>query len=588
MYEQQVVNNKIESWAKVGHWRFDARSQEVIWSAEISRIFDFPKTFTPSLNTIIDALPLDFQPTFQMYINSAIERKECFEFTSIITSSNGFKKHVKFLGEPEVDNYSKVVAIFGLIQDITYAQKTLHREEESRLLLETASEVANIGYWRVDLIDNELVWSDETYRIHDLEPGELTPSLSFALNQYHPDDLQRVEHVVEQCIRSGNEYEFKARIVTQQGNTKYIQAKGRILEKAGKQIALFGTIQDISDQLNAMEKKEWWQYLVNETIEGIVITNEQGIIVWANHAFEKITGFKKNELIGVKPGSILQGPDTNPDTIIKLRQAIKNKEAVSVEILNYSKKGDPYWIFLSIFPRFDEHGNVMQYMAIEIDITERKNDEKKLANKQKELEFVNFKLDRQIKAAESALAREELVSLSLEKEIQKTRELQEQLKEIANKDALTGISNRRHFVKRAQSEINRAKRYGSALTICMFDIDHFKSVNDTFGHQKGDDVIRRVIEMTQTLLRVDVDLVGRLGGEEFGILFPETTLKEGEVVAERVRAAIEHQQILPSKKVTCSFGVAELSDADDLTSIMARCDEMLYLAKNSGRNCVKG
>jgi len=163
-----------------------------------------------------------------------------------------------------------------------------------------------------------------------------------------------------------------------------------------------------------------------------------------------------------------------------------------------------------------------------------------------------------------------------------------ELRLIAQVDHLTGALTRRGFVDQAQREMERTLRYGRASSLIMIDVDHFKRVNDTYGHSIGDQVLKQIASLAETTLR-PCDLFGRLGGEEFALLMPETSGAAALVVAERLRNAIaEHPMTLHGGgtiHVTASFGVAELSASfNTLTAWLERADTMLYAAKSGGRN----
>ncbi|QCB42397.1 sensor domain-containing diguanylate cyclase [Sphingomonas sp. PAMC26645] len=163
-----------------------------------------------------------------------------------------------------------------------------------------------------------------------------------------------------------------------------------------------------------------------------------------------------------------------------------------------------------------------------------------------------------------------------------------ELRLIAQVDHLTGALTRRGFVDQAQREMERTLRYGRASSLIMMDVDHFKRVNDTYGHSIGDQVLKQIASIAETTLR-PCDLFGRLGGEEFALLMPETSGAAALVVAERLRNTIaEHPMTLHGGgtiHVTASFGVAELSASfNTLTAWLERADTMLYAAKSGGRN----
>lgn len=154
----------------------------------------------------------------------------------------------------------------------------------------------------------------------------------------------------------------------------------------------------------------------------------------------------------------------------------------------------------------------------------------------------------------------------------------------ATTDALTGLYNRRVSESVLHAETSKASNNGAAVSVMMLDVDHFKSINDTFGHDVGDVVLRDVAHLIRTTVR-DNDVSGRWGGEEFLCVLPRTPMDVALSVAERVRKAIESRTGL-CRAITVSVGVATYRDGDDLAAIVKRADEALYLAKKSGRNRV--
>lgn len=165
----------------------------------------------------------------------------------------------------------------------------------------------------------------------------------------------------------------------------------------------------------------------------------------------------------------------------------------------------------------------------------------------------------------------------------------EELKTAAATDMLTGIANRAAFEKFVQIEIEKANLINSRMSIIFCDIDHFKQVNDKFGHACGDEVIKLLACILRKSCR-DSDMVGRIGGEEFAIFLPNATSQMASLVAEAARTSFilsAEPDIIKLHKLSASFGVAEYILGESYASWMKRCDKALYKAKNSGRNCVK-
>lgn len=170
------------------------------------------------------------------------------------------------------------------------------------------------------------------------------------------------------------------------------------------------------------------------------------------------------------------------------------------------------------------------------------------------------------------------------------RAQQKRLEHIAHIDSLSGLFNRRYLFERAHEELERALRHNLNLSAMLIDIDHFKSINDTYGHPVGDEVIQQVGELCQESLRGS-DLLGRYGGEEFAIFLPETDLSQAYQLAERLRSLVESHIFQTGKgelSITCSIGVASLAPTHpSLDKLFERTDQALYTAKRQGRNRVE-
>lgn len=263
-------------------------------------------------------------------------------------------------------------------------------------------------------------------------------------------------------------------------------------------------------------------------------------IVYANDAFSDITGYTPEEVLGLTP-RVLQGPDTDPETRQRIRAALEQGEPVREEILNYTKGGRPYWIDMHIVPLRTPEGDITHYAAIERDITQRKRKETLLAD-------------------------------------------------LAFKDPLTGLNNRRGFAEIAQSLLANAQRQDRALALAMLDIDHFKRVNDSHGHDAGDEVLCALARTLRTSVR-ESDVLGRFGGEEFAILLPGADGEGARGVLEKCRSRVAEAPITlrsgTAVPITVSIGFVTLSpEVWSLQALIKRADMALYDAKGAGRNRV--
>jgi len=190
--------------------------------------------------------------------------------------------------------------------------------------------------------------------------------------------------------------------------------------------------------------------------------------------------------------------------------------------------------------------------------------------------------------------------LTLERSLQETNEslknALEEIKLLSITDPLTGAFNRRYMLEYMEIELKRSKRYKHSFSFIMCDLDHFKSINDNFGHETGDQVLTEFVKSLKEVIRDDLDLVFRYGGEEFAIVLPVTNIEEAKILAERLRKHIEQKKIpLETKnktvQITASFGIYgyEPDMSKDLTikSIINAADKFLYQAKKNGRNRIE-
>ncbi|MCO7225094.1 diguanylate cyclase [Pleionea sp. CnH1-48] len=259
-------------------------------------------------------------------------------------------------------------------------------------------------------------------------------------------------------------------------------------------------------------------------------------IVYINKAFCQTMEYTQEEIIGQSP-RIFQGEKTAMEARDKIRNALNNLQPVQTEILNYTKTGRECWLELSIVPLVNEHQEVTHYLSIERDLSEKK-------------------------AIEQKLYRDATI------------------------DSLSQLSNRQHFMTLSEQELHKSRRYKTKSCVLMMDIDHFKRVNDQYGHQIGDEVIRDTGQIIQSSSR-DADICGRIGGEEFAAFLPETSTEEAQNVAERIRKSMEehswsHYGI--QGNITLSIGLSEFRADDTFEILIKRADDALYQAKSSGRN----
>lgn len=226
------------------------------------------------------------------------------------------------------------------------------------------------------------------------------------------------------------------------------------------------------------------------------------------------------------------------------------------ELEYYCADGSTVWTDVQVIPHVDENGELIEILGVTRDISQRKRYEKELQAARDATEAAN----RALSQANAELAR------------------------LAMTDDLTGLWNRRHALQRGEEEIRRAQRTDEPVSVLLIDLDRFKSVNDTWGHAAGDDVLRDTAEVLRSSVR-EVDLLARWGGEEFLVIAPTTGAEQATILAERVRKAVEVGS--PRHNVTVSIGAATGAPGQPLVELLRRADTALYDAKAAGRNTVR-
>uniref|UniRef100_UPI00404797BA diguanylate cyclase n=1 Tax=Aliarcobacter sp. TaxID=2321116 RepID=UPI00404797BA len=173
--------------------------------------------------------------------------------------------------------------------------------------------------------------------------------------------------------------------------------------------------------------------------------------------------------------------------------------------------------------------------------------------------------------------------LGISRDITNLYKIQEKLREQAYHDELTGIFNRKSYNEKIEEKFDLYKRYNAGFCVAMYDIDNFKNINDTYGHDIGDKVLKEMSKVIKENIR-KTDLLFRIGGEEFVIIFPKTKIEEGFLVAEKIREIISNLVIIPKEKITISIGITQTKKEDTIQSIYERIDKLMYESKINGKN----
>ena len=289
-------------------------------------------------------------------------------------------------------------------------------------------------------------------------------------------------------------------------------------------------IKEAENKAGAAQK--YARYIVDSSLDMIIAVDTERRIIEFNKAAEEVFGYRKDEIVGKNIELLYRDAEENA----KVRNSMLSSGRFVGEIINIKKNRELFPALLSASVIKDPEGKPTGFMGVSRDITERKI-------------------------------------------------IEEELKASATLDKLTGIYNRRKLESLLESELERAARYGSQLSLIMIDVDFFKKINDTYGHLAGDDVLRALSVVVKDNIR-KADFFGRWGGEEFLILAPETAGEETSELAEKIRRLIETHPFENVGGVTISCGITQFQENDGLDTFIKRADDALYRAKNQGRNRV--
>ena len=437
----------------------------------------------------------------------------------------------------ERDAAGRALRVVGMNVDITDSKRDRLALEHTRHLLEETGRLARIGGWEVDLVAQTLTWSDEVYRIHEVEP-HIVPTVASAIEFYAPEARPAMTAAIESAIADGVAWDLELPLVTARGRAIWVRALGHAEYDGGRAVRLVGAFQDVTDRKaadDAIASSARRLGMITDNVPALImyIDREQRYR-FVNAHLQRMLGIRPDAVLGQTMRSVCSA-ELYAQLVPYVERAL-NGEAVEFE--QCGNAGDaPLHYNSSFVPDVDENGEVAGFYALTSDITELK-------------------------------------------------ETQRKLQLLARADPLTGLPNRRHFEERAIDTMARARRSGRRGALLYLDIDRFKSINDTLGHACGDALLQAFAQRVSATLR-DTDFVARYAGDEF-VAFAEDVGGPAEAaqVAAKIVAATRAPFVLKevSLFVTTSIGVALYDGGTPIVDVLAVADDALYDAKAAGRN----
>lgn len=464
-------------------------------------------------------------------------------FEEPLTTTNGQIITLRTSKVPLRNQNNEIIGILGVYDDISELKKVETELNSTAQRLNEAQRMTHIGNWELNLVTNRLTWSNEVFRIFEIDKEQFEPSYEAFLNAIHPDDREAVNTAYTNSLQTCQAYAITHRLLFADGRIKYVHEQCEThYSEAGKPLRSFGTIQDVTERKrveDALRESELHFRTLANGVNALIWTSDtHKLCDYFNDRWLAFTGRALSEILG-------QGwtKDVHPEDLQQVldiyHHSFDQHQTFSMEYRLRRADGEYRWIHDDGTPRFDSEGNFIGYIGFCYDITEK-------------------------------------------------REHQQQLEYIAHYDSLTGLPNRMLLADRLRQGMARAKRRNQQLATVYIDLDGFKAINDHYGHAGGDQLLMVLAKRMKQCLR-DSDTIARLGGDEFvAILIDLPDIQSGTpLILRLLDAAGQPVDFNESQlQVSSSIGVAYYTPTDetDADQLLRQADQAMYQAKLEGKN----
>ena len=541
---------RAQKLAHLGYYRWSRPKQRLIsYNEEYLRILGLsPESVTGELTGVEPYLHPDDRDRVIIVHRAAEREGKGYHLEFRIRRPDGTVRHLLDLNEPDPGGGDAPETWSGTVQDITLQKQQAEALLAYQARLELALETAGAAYWELDLVEQRYSSDPEYFAILGYGADEATQDKDSWFALIHPDDHARVDqsHLLPPNDKANHELEY--RIKAKNGRWHWFLSHFRAcaFDELSRPVRLLGIDIDITEQRRREAELSEARAQVADAARRakIAFWRQQfgfGALVWSEAA---------GEIFGRPAGEL---PAT-PEDYLKLvyREDSDRVRAVYVQARAQSKAYD------------------LEYRLVKPDGA---------------ITWLH-----EIGEIEQANADGTISFSGTLQDITERKKLEARLEQLATVDELTGAQNRRSILGQAQIELRRARRFRHALSFLFLDIDHFKQINDRFGHKIGDVVLAKLSDVCRGALRPS-DIFSRYGGEEFLVMLPETDIVQATTVAQRLLVQVRQTVFSldpPVHGLTVSAGISMIRDPDDtLESLLERIDRALYRAKERGRDRIE-
>ncbi len=548
--------NVAQAVAQIGSWFLDIPANRLEWSSEAYRIFGIPQQDAINMETFVAIVhPDDRDFVLRAWGEAMAGAPYDIEHRIVV---DGKERWVRERAQIERDPEGRPLTGIGTVQDITERKKIEDELKQTKERYDFATAIGKVGTWDWNPITDDLVWSDETFRLLGFAPGSVAPSYELFLGKVHPDDRESLDNAVRAALRDRKTYAMDCRIVAGSGKELACHVTGKVEFDAKDQpVRMLGTIQDIT------ERKAGEERLRQSEANQRAILDNSPYLTWLKDPAGRYLKINKayaaharledaQQVVGLTdfdlwPKELAEKYRADDAEVMASRQQQRIEEP--------SLDGDRMlWVETFKSPVIDENGNLLGTVGFARDITERKQAE-------------------------------------------------EQIRNLAFYDALTQLPNRRLLDDRLKQAMAAGKRSGLYGALMFLDLDNFKPLNDTYGHEVGDLLLVEAARRITGCVR-KADTVARFGGDEFVVMLGELdadrtgSIAQASIVAEKIRTILAepyvlqfqregHAETIVEHHCTSSIGVTLfLGDEAGPENVLKWADLAMYRAKEGGRNRV--